>query len=156
MNRALPLVAALALVASPRLAVGGVHSEDGPVKVPSVTRPNLTGRVLSITWVGQHGRAHQRLSAPRPLDDLGTLTPPAGDWDAVVLHLNDARLGVGETSTVLPSQTLEVVLSEPVTGGAPLQLALDLDASDLDGLQGADAIQAAIQDAAVLLVAPPR
>ena len=157
MTRALPLLALLALVVVPRLAAGGISSSDGPVKVTESARPALTGRVLSMTWVGRHGRSLQRLDAPRALEALGTLTPPVGEWDAVVLHLSAGRLELGEASVSLPFDQLELVLAEPVTGGAPLRLTLELSGDDLDaalGRRDAGAIQVALQDAAVLVPAP--
>ena len=160
MNRAAPLAALLALVALPRHAEGGISWEDGPVKLSQASRPVLTGKVLAITWVGNKAKAHQRLPSPRPLGSLGQITPPPGDWDTVVLHLADLNLDHAGSSQALPLTTLEIVLTEPVQGGAPLQLTLELSADDLDlaGLDLADldlaGLQVALQDAASLTARP--
>lgn len=154
MNRVIPVCALLAVVALPRLAAAGISWEDGPVKASQPARIALTGKLVSITWEGRHGRVTQRLPAPRPLDALGELTPPPGEWDALVLNVTDLGLDLDGATRSLSLSALDLVLTEPVRGGVPLQLTLDVEPSDrlaraLDADDPA-ALRVALQDAAAL------
>ena len=126
MKRALVLTALLCALAA-HASAGGGGSGAGPVKVTSLSRPALSGRVHGITWIGKHSRVHQSLPTPRPLDALGTITPPPGLWDTVELSIEGLTLNQGAHRLSLPIQTLELVLTEPVEGGAQAQLQLDLE-----------------------------
>lgn len=126
MKRALVLTTLLCALCANAIA-GGVGEDDGPVKVTSLSRPVLSGKVLGITWIGKHGRTQQRLPTPRPLDALGAITPPPGLWDTVELRVEGLTLNQGAHRLSLPIQTLELVLTEPLQGGAQVQLQVDLE-----------------------------
>lgn len=126
--RHLPALACLAVLLGASSARGGVRFEGGPTKlVAQAERLALRAQIVGFTWTGRSGRTHQPTSTPHPLSDLGALTPPPGEWDTVTLHLaGPVTLSTTKGTLSLPLRSLEVVLDEPLSGGAPIQLELDL------------------------------
>lgn len=135
-------------------ATAGSGWVGGPFKLQAYAQSlSLKGQIRGLTWVGSHGRVYQPLPTPRPIDDLGALTPPPGEWDAVVLTVSNLVLVDGTRRLALPASALELVLDEPVQGGAPVALQLDLELSPdaLSGFAVADALSEADPRLAPLL-----
>lgn len=126
------------LAASTSLA-GGTGYSSGPSKLMAdLSRPALRAQVTAFTWSGRSGHARQALPTARPVSALGAITPPMGEWDTVTLHFDGpVSLETGDGVVALPLRSLEVVLEEPVSGGARIQLTLDLELR-ADVVQGRD------------------
>ncbi len=155
MRRRLLLATLAGLLATTR-ASGGAGTSGGPFELREASRPiSLRGVLHGITWVGHKGRVYQPLPTPRALTDLGELSPPAGAWDTALLHTSQLVLTEDDRSVRLPATTLEIVLEEPVRGGAPIHLQLNLSLGEEalrelgaeTQLQGADARWPALQQA---------
>lgn len=130
------------------ISIGG----SGPVQ-------KLNGGVIGLKWTGRHGRVVTvPLPAPRPLDDLGALPCPAGEWVELTLILEDGlTLSADEATRVLAVDQLDLVLVEPVTGGAPLALALTpLTLEAADWALGDDALRGRLEDLLLLDASTPR
>ncbi len=144
----------LALIYPLAEAKAGGGWVGGPFKLQAYSQSlSLKGQIRGLTWVGSHGRVYQPLPSPRPLDDIGTLTPPPGAWDAVIVSASNLVLVDGTHRLALPASSLELVLDEPVQGGAPVALQLDLELSPdaLSGFAVADALSEADPRLAPLL-----